>query len=170
MQCSYAYRNASRQRSSKPPKTYTLIKILHAVVVFVWKWHCACPGPVLTFGILEPPSLSLCCFVKESQIDGHWADRSRCCKHRCTVRKQTGRAAKMSIFSIMVHDVITCFFRADLTVCSFSQPLVIGERSEPACRSGWPSATHWLHIRMAVEDCRPVRRTISQNDNPHLNR
>ena len=73
----------------------------------------------------------------------------------------------MTIFWLMVCDLLIWFCRADITVCLYSQALVMEGHLDPVCYSVWSSATHLFHIRMTVNGCWTVWRAISRDDNPH---
>ena len=127
--------------------------------------HCVIPSFVHIELCRSPSFCMLHCQRKLKY--SHQVDRPLCCKCQRTVRAETGRVANMSISWLMVRDEARWFCMIDPTMWLFSRALVMEGRKDPACRSIWPSATHWFHIHMTLDGCRPVWRTISWNDNPH---
>ena len=93
------------------------------------------------------------------------------CNHQNFARRTGTRLCQSCIqlyrLCLKVRDVITQFCKATLTICLSSRALLVGGRWDPACRSVFPSATHWFYIRMIMDGCRSVWRAISRNDNPH---
>lgn len=94
--------------------------------------------------------LSLCCTIKQSHSNGCRGDSPCCWNRHRTVRADTEWASNISISCLMVCCVVVLFSKANVTVYLYSRALVMGGCWDPACRTVWPSATHWFFIRMKV--------------------
>ena len=112
--------------------------------------------------------LSLYCIVKGSQSNGRWADRLCYWKCQYTIRVEIEHSANIPNSWFMAHDVVICFCKVDLTMCVSSPVLVKGENWDLACYLVWLSVTHWFHIHITVDGCRPVWWAISRNINQHF--
>lgn len=133
----YAYIDYKQTRafSSKPPGTYTAIKILHAKSGLFRKddiVHLSCIH--LYHSAHNCRRHALCRIMKKNRSN-------RCLAHNMLLettthqRAETGHGANMSIFKLMVRYMVVRFCRARLTICLYSRSVIVGERWDPACCS-----------------------------------
>ena len=140
--------------------------MLHVKLTLTWK-DVLFLHPFFSFGGPESPSFSLLhCQRKPKKWSPRWLT-TLLQTWPTNVRVESGRAENMPISWLKVRDVIMVFCRVDLTICLFSRASIMGLRCYPTYCSVWLTAKQWFHIRMTVDECQPMWRVISRNDNPH---
>ena len=161
--------NANRRCAvtSESTDKYKVMKILRQESRFAWMdGIVSFLHPTLSFGTLKSPSLSkLHCEGKPKQWSSSWQVILLQTSTHLSSRNWT-RCKRVHFFTKGPWWSYAFLQGWPQSISVHSGIVVVGI-SDPACRSIWPSATHWFINAGMADECPQGPRAISRNDNLH---